>query len=152
MKSLLVDLLILGAAAFLWRIAQYLSPSIGMTVVGISLFIALAVFYLKEVPPIRTTRKWAAFIFVGASLNFAAIIGNGGMMPYPHIMSSAWWVWLGDWIVGHISPGDILMVIGFCGVTASLVISQWSTGGKIQATGLTDETPQEQVPAGKEAR
>lgn len=124
MKAILTDLLPLGAAALLWRIAQYLSPSIGMTVVGIFLFIALAVFYTKGVPPVRATRKWALLIFLGAGLNFAAIIGNNGMMPYPHIMSSAWWVWLGDWIAGIISPGDILMVIGFFGIVATLLIGQ----------------------------
>ena len=123
MKSLLANLLPLAIAGLLWRIAQYLSPSIGMTVVGIFLFITLAVFYVKEIP-VRQTLKWAWLILFGAGLNFAAIIGNHGQMPYPHVMSSAWWVWLGDWIGGIISPGDILMAVGFCGIVATLLIKQ----------------------------
>lgn len=120
MKPLLANLLPLGAVALLWRIAQWLSPSIGMTVIGIFLFLGLAVFYAKQ-PVLRPTLKWAWLILAGGCLNFAAILANGGIMPYPHVMSAAWWVWLGDWIGGLVSPGDILMTIGFVGIVAMLI-------------------------------
>lgn len=123
MKRLLATLLPLGLVALLWRVAHYMSPSIAMTVVGILLFIGLAIFYVKQLPELKPTRRWASLVFIGGCLNFAATLANGGQMPMPKIMSAAWWVWLGDWIGGFASPGDILMLIGFIGIVASLILS-----------------------------
>ncbi len=125
MRTFLIDALPLGGVAVLWRTAQWLSPSIYMAVVGIFLFIGLAVFYVQQFPMARHTLRWAWLIVAGAGMNFAAILANGGMMPYPHIMSSAWWVWLGDWLPGMFSPGDVLMIIGFAGVAVKLITMQW---------------------------
>ena len=130
MKALIINTLPILGIALVWRFAHWLSPSIYMTVVGIILFVGLAILYVKQ-PILRQTLKWAWLILLGAGLNFAAIIGNGGMMPYPHIMSSAWWVWLGDWLpMGVFSPGDILMIVGFLGVATTLIIMQYKQGGQ----------------------
>jgi len=124
LRRLLVGALPLGIAAILWRTASYLSPSIYMTVLGIFLFIALAVFYVKEMPMARQTLKWAWLILIGAGMNFAAILANGGTMPIPKVMSPFWWIWLGDWLPMGFSPGDVLMIIGFIGVTVTLITTQ----------------------------
>lgn len=119
-----VRFIVLGLNALAWRIVASLSPSIPLTVVGILLVIAITIFYVKQFPMARQTLTWAWLIPFGAGLNFAAMIGNGGMMPYVHVMSSAWWVWLGDWIGGVTSPGDILVVIGIFGILIKLVLAQ----------------------------
>ena len=129
MKRLIINILPLLGVALFWRVAHWLSPTIYMTVVGVILFVGLAILYVKQ-PLLRQTLKWAWLILLGAGLNFAAILGNGGMMPYPHIMSNAWWVWLGDWLpMGLFSPGDILMIIGFTGVAITLIHNEEKLSG-----------------------
>jgi len=128
MRKLLVDMLLILGIALFWRLAQWLAPSAYMAIVGIYLLIALAMFYIKEMPMVKQTLKWAWLIFLGAGLNFAAIIGNGGQMPYLHVMSSAWWVWLGDWLPGMTSPGDILMIVGFLGTAITLIVGHRKAG------------------------
>jgi len=128
MRKLLIDLLPILGIALLWRLAQWLAPSVYMAIVGIYLLIGLAMLYIKEMPMAKQTLKWAWLIFFGAVLNFAAIIGNGGQMPYVHVLSRTWWAWLGDWLPGMLSPGDILMIIGFLGVAITLIAAQRKAG------------------------
>jgi hypothetical protein len=128
MRKLLTELLPLVGIALLWRVAQWLAPSTYMAIVGIYLLIALAMLYVQKMPMAKQTLKWASLIFLGGGLNLAATIGNGGMMPYPHVMSSAWWVWLGDWLPGMFSPGDILVLTGFFGVAITLIVGQRKAG------------------------
>ena len=94
-----------------------------ISIAGAILLVALAILYVKK-PLWRPILNWAWLILAGAGLNLAAIIGNGGMMPYLHIMSKAWWVWLGDWICWIASPGDILIFIGGFGMIATFLISR----------------------------
>ena len=123
MKELTPKILLVLLIAVFWRIAQCLWPGIGMTIAGITIFVGLAIFYAKQ-PILRPTLKLAWLVALGAGLNFAATLANGGMMPIPHIMSSAWWVWLGDWLPGMVSPGDILMIVGFFGIAITVIRMQ----------------------------
>lgn len=94
-----------------------------IAIFGGLLTIGGTILYVKY-PTKRYILKWSWLILAGTGLNLAAIIGNGGMMPYLHIMSRTWWVWLGDWIGWVASPGDILIFIGGFGMVATFLISR----------------------------
>lgn len=122
MKGLIIKLLFVLGFALTWRLAQWLMPTVGMAIVGAALLVGLAILYVKH-PIFKQTLSWAWLVALGAGLNFAAIIGNGGMMPYLDNLGRAWWTWLGDWLPLGFSPGDIIMIVGFLGIAATLIIA-----------------------------
>jgi len=128
----------LAGLAVLWRVAQTASPSIPMTVYGITVCTAASVALLRffnSVPGYRPILRWIAGGAVGALMNFAALLANGGYMPVAgrteisglHApMEGARLAILADWIIGGISPGDVLLIA--CGVGIVVVlVRQWRT-------------------------
>lgn len=126
--------LMFTGGACLWRAAQTNWPTIELSYVGIVIFGALAFCYINiliHTPKLHAISKWSMPILAGGFLNFAVIISNEGFMPSAsqetisglHCpMAGANLVWLSDWIFGFVSPGDVLMIVGFLGVIITLAL------------------------------
>ena len=136
-KAWMAKGLLFAGCACLWRSTLIIRPSVGLAVVGPILFVVVAIYYvklLKATESLKQTGKWLGILLIGGTLNFAALLANGGSMPMATaqaihgihnggntFIALYWWVCLGDWILGSISPGDILMVIGFLGIAGTLI-------------------------------
>jgi len=129
-------MLTFAGLGWLWRAAQGLWPSIPMAVLGLAIYIASALFFVRLVhsfPRLRPVIPWFAGAAVGALLNLVVLIANGGYMPAVGLteprglhapMEGARLAILADWIMGGISPGDVLLIACGLGIVVVLV-RQW---------------------------
>jgi len=121
---------------FLWKAAQGAWPSITLAALGVTVYAAATVAFLQfinSIPKYRPILPWCAGAFAGGFLNFAVILANGGYMPAVGLteprglhapMEGARLAILADWIMGGISPGDVLLIA--CGVgIVVLLVRQW---------------------------
>jgi len=128
-------LLFMGCG-WLWRAAQHTWPSIGLSLIGLAIFAAAVVCFLRLLtctPRSQALIAWIVPFFVGGFLNFSVLLANGGFMPsacqdvadglYIPITGASL-VYLSDWLWGFVSPGDILIVIGLLGIMGTLVWKQ----------------------------
>ena len=123
----------------LWRAAHAAWPSVGLAVYGAYVYAAGAVTFLQvtnSLPRFRPVLPWCAGAFAGGFLNFAVILANGGYMPAVGLteprglhapMEGARLAILADWIMGGISPGDVLLMACGVGIVVTLV-RQWRAG------------------------
>jgi len=106
----------------------------GMTTGSIELviFASIAICCVRltaTTPALHKYLKWAMLVFVGGILNFTVILANGGFMPTSYTivlpsyipMEGATLAYLGDWLWLGASLGDVLMVVAFVGVIATLI-------------------------------
>ena len=126
----------------LWRPTQTAWPSIPMTVLGCAIHAAgtVAFFhFINSIPKYRPILPWFAGAAVGALLNLVVLIANGGYMPVAGLeqvkglhapMEGARLAILADWIMGGISPGDVLLIACGVGIVVTLV-RQWRAKGII---------------------
>jgi hypothetical protein len=115
---------------------QTIWPSIGLALIWMVTFVASTICIvnlLEHTPQFRAALPWCTPILVGGSLNFAVILANGGFIPatcqevadgFYIPMDGANLSYLADWVWGFVSPGDILMVIGFLGIIGTLAWKQ----------------------------
>ena len=135
-KRLLAWTLAFGGITGLWRIAQTFWPSTGLAVAGTVTYavaIVSLLHFLNSIPRYRPALPWCAGAAVGALLNFVVMAANGGYMPAVGLtepqglhapMDGARLAILADWIMGAISPGDVLLIA--CGVAIVVVlVRQW---------------------------
>ena len=89
--------------------------------------------FAQLMPGLHRTIKWFIPLSVGLALNFSVMLANGGFMPSVgrHITSGiccplegANLVYLGDWIWRGISPGDILLIVAFFGIIATMIANR----------------------------
>ena len=111
-------------------------PSITTTLIAATIFTALMIYCLKitkSPPPLQKIGKWLILLLVAGWLNNAALLANGGFMPSACQdivsgiycpMAGANLPYLGDWLWGFVSPGDVLMVVAFVGIVATLIRKQ----------------------------
>jgi len=132
----LAQALAFAGAMVLWRPAQTVWPSIPLAAYGFAVYAAGTVVFFRlinSIPKYRPILPWCAGAFAGGFLNFAVIIANGGYMPAVGLteprglhapMEGARLAILADWIMGGISPGDVLLMA--CGVGIVVVlVRQW---------------------------
>ena len=121
---------------FLWKAAQGTWPSITLAALGVTVYAAATVAFCQftnSLPRFRPVLPWCAVAFAGGFLNFAVFLANGGYMPAVGLteprglhapMEGARLAILADWIIGGISPGDVLLIA--CGVAIVVVlVRQW---------------------------
>lgn len=111
-------------------------PSTGAVLIRVVFSIAAVVCcigFVQLVPNLRGTVKWFILSSVGLALNFSVMLANGGFMPTVgrHITSGIYCpleganlVYLGDWIWRGISPGDILLIVAFFGIIATMITNR----------------------------
>jgi hypothetical protein len=129
-----------------------LPPGIGTALIlgGVSILLLCAYLKIAErVLRFREVLSWVVLLFTGVWLNLVVLLANGGFMPATgswwglhfgilHIgdiycpMASARLPWLGDWIFGFISLGDLLVFVALIGFVITLKLYKernYSKGG-----------------------
>ena len=124
------------ACASLCRAAQTLWPSMAIPMIGMATFAAATVCYANLVrysPSLQGIKRWAIPLVTGAFLNYTVMIANAGFMPAARAetvsgmycpIHGANLVYLSDWLWGFVSPGDVLMIVAFVGIVATLIRKQ----------------------------
>ena len=126
---------IFAATGCLWRLAQTLHPTLGLSVVGATLFAAITLYCVglpRVTPALYGIRVHLALFLTGGWLNWVASLANRGFMPVAvqeavaaiyrkGLTHTYWWLYIGDWIGGAISPGDILIIAGFLGIIITIL-------------------------------
>ena len=125
-------LLVVGIAVIA-RPVLNLWPSTGTVLIMGAIFVVALLCYAKLIsvaPDLREMVKWLIPLSVGGSLNFSVRLANGGFMPAANQattrgiyipMDGANFIYLGDWIAGFISPGDIVVLAAFVGIMVTLI-------------------------------
>jgi hypothetical protein len=109
-------------------------PSIGSTITRGAIFAVAIILCLRMVqimPSLKIYKPWFIPLCTGAFLNWLVVLANGGFMPstcqevangFYIPMEGARLTFLGDWIFGFVSPGDVLMILAFVGIVATMVV------------------------------
>ena len=109
-------------------------PSIGSTVVRGAIFAVAIILCLRAVritPSLKIYKPWFIPLCAGAFLNWLVVLANGGFMPstcqeiadgFYIPMEGARLTFLGDWLWAFVSPGDVLMILAFVGIVATMVV------------------------------
>lgn len=138
-KGWLTKGLVCIGLGFLWRATQITWPGIPVTLIGLAIFAAMVIYFIKisqQSPQLRGTTRWVVLVLIGGCLNFTAILANHGYMPVIPQAAIAnifqgglstfyWYTYIGDWIGGRMSPGDVLMIVGFLAVGLTIIRNQW---------------------------
>ena len=123
LRVVYVALACLGVYLYL----QNTHPSLWGTIFGLA---CLAFVSLSLAKIIRIPRIPFVLLIVGGLLNFAVLLANKGFMPCILVegvegkyisMYEARLTFLGDWIGGFVSPGDVLVVIGAIGLIGAIL-------------------------------
>ena len=115
----------------LWMI----QPGITTGFIELVIFASIIICYVRltaSTPVLHKYLKWVTLIFVGGFLNFTVTLANGGFMPTSYTivlpayipMEGSSLAYLGDWLWLGTSPGDVLMIVAFVGVIATLIHSR----------------------------
>lgn len=111
-------------------------PSIDAVLIKAAIFAVVFLCYGKVIsvtPSLRGLVKWLILLSVGTALNFSVCLANDGFMPavnqeYPAGMyipiEGAKLLPLCDWIATFISPGDVLVIVAFFGIIATMVANR----------------------------
>ena len=65
--------------------------------------------------------------FIGSILNFVVVLANRGFMPWETSVGmyspigNTNLAYLGDWVLGWISPGDTLLIVTGVGIIVTLI-------------------------------
>lgn len=133
-RTWLVAVFLFMVCLHLWKIAHSAYPSAWLALMGTAIFAATVYFCVKLIasaPKFQSMMAWAIPAFIGEFLNLSVRLANGGYMPaYGEQfvrgsycpMAGANLACLGDWVCGFISPGDILMAVGFLGIIATILL------------------------------
>jgi len=114
---------------YVWKLAPSIVTS---SLVAVTLLIAVGycMKLLTIIPTGRRIRGWLVLILLGGILNFSAVLANRGFMPCTNVyytygvycpLDSARLSYLGDWLYGFVSPGDIIMLVSFIGAFLTMV-------------------------------
>ena len=121
-------LLVIGLAGVA-RGARVLWPSMPTALIATIVFTAIMAYCLKACGP-QLGKYYFILGLVGGSLNNAVVLANHGRMPAVNQqiaegfyipMRGAALPHLGDWILGGISPGDLLLLTAAVGVVGTLI-------------------------------
>lgn len=133
-------------------------PSIWATSICVTIFcimLVLAIKYFRLVPRFKWFIKGLPALFIGGMLNYTAMFANGGYMPSvirtPESargiyipLEGANFIYLGDWIGGGFSPGDIVLTATF--VAMVVVYLRWGRASpniESKLAGTAQAIPQE---------
>lgn len=133
-----------AACVFLLRVVQIAWPSMWLSLIIIVALAGAAIYLTKLVASIPKHRAHVApftIIFIGGFLNQVARAANNGFMPAVGVgvvkgtycpLDGANFAYLGDWIFGFISPGDIILIVAFFGIVATMLRNQRRQAKEVQ--------------------
>jgi len=119
---------------FFCKFAQHTWPGIGTTIIAMAIFGLACFCFIKVIactPKIQALIIWIPPFILGGFLNYAVTLANKGFMPstcqdvadgFYIPMEGARLTFLADWIFGFVSPGDVLMILAFAGIIATMVV------------------------------